>query len=164
MFIIFLSALNETNVMCVCKAVVNGIRKKDCVPHPISGTLSVEDSRNLLFVSSTFYIFTTFRTFPIKCLMDFCEHTYKTKGNKHWTRWPLVIISNCIIAVMWMRYLPNQKQNFWAPQEKFMEHCHIYFKNEMNGYRAFPARAPTAWAKHCLCVQLHDVRCLLGNQ
>jgi len=36
----------------MCEAVGNGIRKKGCVPHAISGTLSVEDSQNLLFVSS----------------------------------------------------------------------------------------------------------------
>jgi hypothetical protein len=65
------------------KAVLNGIRKKVCVPHTISGTLSVEDTQNLLLVSSTFYMFTTFETFPSKCLMDFFPHTYKTKGNKH---------------------------------------------------------------------------------
>jgi hypothetical protein len=43
-----------------------------------------------------------------------------------------------------MRYLPNQKQNFWAPQEKFLGHWDIYFKNEINGNYSFPAHAPAA--------------------
>jgi len=38
--------------LCICKAILHGIRKVDCVAHTISGVLSMEDSQNLLFITN----------------------------------------------------------------------------------------------------------------
>ena len=38
--------------LCIGKAILNGIRKAECIAHRISGRLSVEESQNLLFITT----------------------------------------------------------------------------------------------------------------
>jgi hypothetical protein len=58
---------------------LHGIRKEDCIAHTISGTLSMEDSQSLLFITNCVLQFHS-------TSIDFRKHSYETKDNTYWIR------------------------------------------------------------------------------
>jgi hypothetical protein len=63
--------------LCVCKEILNGIRKAGCIAHKISGTLFMGYSQNLLFIDTFMLQFHN-----IASLIDSHEHSYETIGTK----------------------------------------------------------------------------------
>jgi len=61
--------------LCVCKEILNGIRKAGCIAHTVCGTLFVGDSQNLLFIDTCMLQFHNIAN--IASLIDFHEHSYE---------------------------------------------------------------------------------------
>lgn len=68
--------------LCICKAIVNGKKKADSAAHAICGTLPVDTSQNLLFITTYMLQFHNMANITKQMPDWFHKHMYKTKDNK----------------------------------------------------------------------------------
>lgn len=74
--------MDPKTTLCICKAIVNGKRKADYIAHTISGTLPVDNSQNLLFITTYMLKFHNMANITKQMPDRFHKHMYKTKDNK----------------------------------------------------------------------------------
>ena len=74
--------MDPENKLCICKAIVNGKRKADYIACTISGTLPVDSSQNLLFITTYMLQFHNMANTTKQMPDWFHKHMYKTKDNK----------------------------------------------------------------------------------
>ena len=74
--------MDRKTKLCICKAIVNSKRKADYIAHTISGTLPVDNSQNLLFITAYMLQFHNMANITKQMPAWFHKHMYKTKNNK----------------------------------------------------------------------------------
>ena len=125
------STLKDPKInLCICEEILNVISNAGGIGRTSRGTLSVNDSQNLLFFITDMLQFYSTANVTMQMLTDSRKHSAKPKitstdlANHRCRIW-----TNCIIAVMRKNILPNQKSGHFNVPKKLLGHRDISFES-----------------------------------